>query len=144
MKNIEKKVLAFVAVMVLSLCVGVSAFATETPRTQENQVVTVSDNAISPQSNHYEEGVPISSTKWTTIATSTSGFNRNVKVSTLNTIVASTNHIRMLGKDNNVVWQENNAIGFSSSRVFWCGSDVYKIQIRCSSGAGSAYCSPSN
>lgn len=145
MKKIGKKLLSIFSVMALALSIGVPAFAAEMPSTEETQMSVVSENTISPRYNSYESaGVAIYSTKWTTIATSTTGFNCNVEVNTLNAALPSTNHIRMLGKGGNVVWEENSAIGFSASRVFWCGSDVYEIQIRCSSGVGTASCWPTN
>ncbi len=77
-------------------------------------------------------------TSWQMIAYSTKGFNCNVTISCMNTTVSACD-ICMLGKNGNIVWTENGAIGGASSRTFWCGSDVYEIQIRTQSGSGTAY-----
>lgn len=92
-------------------------------------------------------------TSWTTIAetSGSSGFNCNFQVSCLNTsfvpgtfATVSPTDIRMLGKNGNVVWEESGAVAGLGSRVFWCGSDVYKIQARCQYGSGVIYITPSN
>lgn len=83
------------------------------------------------------------STSWKTVASSTKGFNCNVMIKCENTVFVgfhiSRNHIRMLGKNGNILWEEEGAIDGSSKRIFKCGSDVYTIQIRTESGKGLAY-----
>ncbi len=144
MKKFSQKILAITSVAALTLSLSVHALAAEETIREEHINIAL-ENSISPLSSIFESsGIAIYSSKWTTIATSTSGFNCNVQVNTLNATLPPTNHIRMLGKDGNVVWQENSAISYSNSRVFWCGSDVYEIQIRCSSGVGTASCWPTN
>lgn len=125
------------------ICFSIPAFAAEVPA--ENYTVMASENTISPLSNSYSPaGVAVTSSAWTTIATSTTGFNCNVKISALNGGLPATTSIRMLGKDGSVVWEEHQAISFSSSRIFWCGSDVYKIQARFTNGVGTVSCWASN
>lgn len=75
------------------------------------------------------------STSWTTVAQSSTGFNCNVKLTCTAFDVLRVD-VRMLGKNGNVVWQEANSCPGLSSRVYGCGSDVYKIQARVSSGKG--------
>lgn len=58
--------------------------------------------------------------------------NRNVSVYCYNTNSLQHNDIRMLDSSGNVVWEEYGAIDYSGSRTFWCGSNVYRIQIRVS------------
>jgi len=83
------------------------------------------------------------STSWKTIASSSTGFNCKVAVSsmttgTINNIQAVNPDIRMLGRNGNVVWSENSSTPGLSTRVYNCGSDVYTIQIRVSNGSGTA------
>lgn len=75
---------------------------------------------------------------WKTVYSSSRGFNRNVSITCYNTSTHK-NDIRMLGSNGQTVWTENGAIDYSGSRTFWCGSDVYKIQLR-NTGSGSNYC----
>lgn len=80
----------------------------------------------------------INSSRWTTIAESSKGFNSNVFINVINTST-SINDIRLLNRNGNVVWQKDGAIGMNEKLAkFWCGSDVYKVQVRTQRGTGSA------
>lgn len=74
------------------------------------------------------------STSWTTIAYDTDGFDCNVKITGMLTSVGQRIDVRMLGKNNNVVWSEDNSCPGLASRVYRCGPDVYKIEVRVSPG----------
>ncbi|WP_413854683.1 hypothetical protein [Candidatus Ruminimicrobium bovinum] len=93
------------------------------------------------------KGTIVTSTTWTTLAESTTGFNRNVTVFNSSTGTDGLGilraDIRMLGKNGNVVWSETKACPGYGTREFWCGSDVYKIQIRVAYASGTAYAYPS-
>ncbi len=93
-------------------------------------------------SNTYYSGTVVS-TSWTTVATSTTGFNCNVYIQCMNTGVVGLkvvpSDIRMLGKSGNVIWSEDAAIAGQGNRIFYCGSDVYTIQIRTQGGDGLVY-----
>ena len=79
------------------------------------------------------------STQWTEIASDTEGFDCNVEIVGWLTSVGPRIDVRMLGKNNNVVWEEEDSCPGLSSRVYRCGPDVYKIQVRVDSGvSGSA------
>lgn len=85
------------------------------------------------------------STSWKTIATASSGFDCNVDISCTNFNNVPCD-IRMLNSKGSVLWEESGAIQITSmvgsggpgSRKFWCGSDVYTIQIRTQGGKGTA------
>ena len=87
-------------------------------------------------------GTITTSTSWKTLATSTTGFNCNVAVFNSSTGTDGLGilraDIRMLGKSGNIVWEEAKACPGYGTRVFWCGPDVYKIQIRVAYAAGTA------
>ena len=74
------------------------------------------------------------SSSWTTIATDSEGFGCNVKITGRLTSAGKRIDVRMLGKNNNVLWSENDSCPGLSSRVYICGTDVYKIQVRVDSG----------
>ena len=84
-------------------------------------------------------------TSWKELASSTDGFNcyvyivsYNTSASSLTQVVASD--IQMLDANGNVIWYESGAVsGSGSSRIFFCGSDVYSIQIRTQIGKGTAF-----
>lgn len=92
--------------------------------------------------NEYK-GTVTTSTSWETLATSLTGFNCNVSVFNSSTgtdgIGILRADIRMLGKYDNVVWEESKACPGYGTRTFWCGPDVYTIQIRVAHGSGSAW-----
>lgn len=87
-------------------------------------------------------GTITTSTSWKTLATSTTGFNCNVAIFNSSTGTDGLGilraDIRMLGKSGNVVWQESKACPGYGTRIFWCGSDVYKIQIKVAHSSGTA------
>ena len=80
------------------------------------------------------------SSKWTTIAYDTDGFNCNVQITGyVSTGVGPRIDVQILGKKGNVVWSENNSCPGLASRVYHCVSDIYTIQVRVSNGiSGSA------
>ena len=92
------------------------------------------------------QGTIITSTSYKTIAYSTNGFNRNVKVFNASTSTDGLGilraDIRMLDRYGNIVWEEKKACPGYGSRVFWCGSNVYKIQIKVAYGKGTARATP--
>lgn len=144
MKNICKKLLTIVTFLALIMCLSVPAFAAEVPESAKNDI-TVSSTAeygTSTFSNNYSSGgVYVDSKSWKTIATSSTGFNCNVKIASLGTSITTVD-IQMLGKSGNVLWCEYESFGSSSSRVYWCGSDVYKIQAKYHYGNGTIICYP--
>lgn len=85
------------------------------------------------------------STSWKTIATASSGFDCNVDIKCTNFEHVPCD-IRMLNSKGSVIWEESGAIQITSMvgsggpgfRTFWCGSDVYTIQIRTQGGKGTA------
>ncbi len=102
----------------------------------ETDVVTFSNSFPHPSSDKamYVDGT------WRTIATSTSGFNCNVRIE--GTVLSDYMDVRMLGKNGNVLWSESNAFSTYGTgyRIFRCGSDVYSIQVRCNAnGIAWAY-----
>ena len=72
------------------------------------------------------------------------GLNRNVTISITATSVNKYGlddaDIRMLSKSGRVLWTGKvKAAGFQK---FWCGSDVYTLQIRIPNGVTSVYIQP--
>lgn len=82
------------------------------------------------------------SKNWTDIAISTSGFNCNVTISCLVTgtdgLGAIRADVRMLNSSGTVVWSESKSCPGLGSRTYWCGSNVYKVQVRVATGGGTA------
>lgn len=146
MKNrMLKKVLGMALILVMSLSCTLNVFATEN---SNNSAVITANSGIELYANNYPHssvlnGLPVT-TSWQTIASSTTGFNCTVWVGSYNTsnigLNVTPSDIRMLGKSGNVVWELSGALrGNGSAGEFWCGSDVYKIQIRTQKGTGTAY-----
>ena len=149
MKYVFKSTMALALVLALVLSCTVAGFAAEIPSNESNEFVqTVAEEAtgttISPRSNQYEYGMSVS-TSWKTVATATTGFNCYVYIKCMNTLINDNFEVvpcdvRMLDKSGNVVWYESGAVPGQGSRIFWCGSDVYTIQIRTQGGLGTVYC----
>lgn len=64
------------------------------------------------------------------VATGNTGINSHIWVRVYNTSSLHHTDIRMLDANGNTVWEEFGAIDYSSSRQFWCGSNVYRLQAR--------------
>lgn len=56
--------------------------------------------------------------------------NKNVTIICYNTSSLHHNDVRMKDSSGNVVWEEYGAIDYSSQRTFYCGSNVYSIEVR--------------
>lgn len=137
-----RKTAAVAIAVVMTMCSTMPAFAATEP-----------DSGVAvPYSNSFPYSsvakALVTTTSWKTIASSTTGFNCNVYIKCSNTALSGwtvvPSDIRMLGKNGNVVWEEKGAIAGLGDRVFYCGSDVYTIQIRTQSGSGTAYAYQTN
>ena len=86
------------------------------------------------------------SNTWTTIAYDTDGFNCNVEITGLiMTGYGPRIDVRMLGESGNVTWSENDSCPGQAGRVYWCGPDVYTIQVRVDKGiSGTAIAMKTN
>lgn len=145
MKKFLKASITLALALAIVLNCNITAFAVEVPSVGTDMIVATplavyEDESIAPYSINIEQGKVVR-TSWTTIATSTTGFNCNIEILSRNAAI-STTHIRMLDKNGNVLWSENDAIACNDSRIFWCGSDVYTIQARTATGLTSIYCYP--
>lgn len=83
-------------------------------------------------------------TSWQTIASSSTGFGCNVEIASYNSSIVgfgvAKTDIRMLGKDEQVLWEgDGEILGDGERRIFICGNDVYYIQLRTQRGKGAAY-----
>lgn len=143
MKHTLKNILTIVLLLLFTFCNTTSALAYETPT--KLSVCTAEMYSSSGNVYPYPAGhqVLTTNTSWQTIAYSTKGFNCNVYVKCNNTATVGLKvvpcDVQMLDKNGNVLWSENGAIAGLGSRTFWCGSDVYKIQIRTQAGKGTAF-----
>lgn len=147
MKNIlKKRVVALVlGLMIASHCV-IPSFAAELPfNATPDSAEVITNGDISSLSNSYPyigRGL-YTTTSWQTVASSTTGFGCNVFIKCSNTAMSGWTvvpcNIRMLGKNGNVIWEEDGAIPGLGSRIFICGKDVYTIQICTQKGNGSAW-----
>lgn len=132
MKNIHKKMVAIIMVLTLAIGCNIMAYAAEVPAFHEVVPKEYAEATISPRGNTYESsGIAVTSKGWKTVAKSTTGFGCNVQINTLNTRVNYVS-VLMIGKDGRTeIWSETNAIPYNKSRVFYCGTDVYEIRVKC-------------
>lgn len=140
-----------VAMMVMAIGMSsISVFAASTDVEQTTEVSKISTSNANARSNSFpypssQSNTYVSSSSWKTVASSTTGFNCNVVVggSVLGNYYMD---VRMLDKNGNVVWSEENAFstigGNGGTRTFWCGSDIYYIQVKGHNGNGIAWAYP--
>lgn len=130
MKKMTKRFVAVVLMFMMALSLTVTAFAaTHYPYNSGNMC-------------------DISSSSWYNIATadtSGNGIDHWVRIFNETRTVASLNreancYVRFLGKNGDVLY--NTTMPGNSSDLFWCGSDVYKIQVKTEAGKGNAYVIP--
>lgn len=131
MKNICKKLLTIVTCLSLTMCLSVPVFASEVSENAENSIT----GGTATYSNHYEGGGVVVGSTWKTVASSTTGFNCNVKISSLGTTLGTVD-VRLLGKNGNVLWSQYESFGTLGYGIYWCGADVYQIQVKYHSSNG--------
>lgn len=138
MEHIVKSILTFA--LVLSISLGSSALvyaATSNELDTTNKANEVNSLVIARGNANID-------TSWTTVLSSAKGFNRNITVCAttfdFNGILTTVPcDIRLLGKSGNEIWRKGSAVpGSGKETTFWCGSDVYTVQIRTTSGKGIA------
>lgn len=56
--------------------------------------------------------------------------NRYVTITCYNTNSLQHQDVKMLDSSGNTLWEEYGAIDYSDTRTFWCGSNVYSIEVR--------------
>ena len=93
----------------------------------------------------YGEIITIS-TGWKTVASDTNGINNNIRITSSVYTGVSRIDVRMLGKNGNVIWEEQNSCPALSARVYSCGADVYTVQVKASSSSarGTVYALPTD
>ena len=82
----------------------------------------------------------INDISWTTVAESQNGFGKNVTISA--DAALSYTSIRRLGRNGNVLWIERDTFKvLGETKTFWCGKDVYKVQLINARGGRSVFTS---
>lgn len=75
-------------------------------------------------------------------STNGSGFNRNLKICCELNGISNRGVVQMRGKNGNILWtasSDEHLVPSHGSYTFWCGSDVYSIWIKTSTGFGTAW-----
>lgn len=127
-------VLAIVSIFVFTLAFCISLLSpTKAYATTNDDAITVIANDQNNDDvilvNRFQASYTLYGS-YTTVATSTTGFNRNIRISCNNINVFHHNDVRMLDRNGNVIWEEYGAVAYNGSRRFWCGSNVYQVQVR--------------
>lgn len=139
MKRIFKSTLVIAMVFAMLFGSTISASA----ETQATAPVNETRSTASSRSNNYVSWLNLT-TSWQTIATSTTGFGCNVAIVCSTTATDGFGplkaDVRMLDKSGNVLWSESKSCpGTGTKRIYECGSDVYKIQVKVVTGGGTAW-----
>lgn len=115
---------ALMVVLALVLSLGsVSAFAA-TPAAPDAEEATVETKSIAA-TNITLSGV------YTVVADrSRTVFGDDIQIVCYNTNTLHHNDVRMKDANGNVIWEEYGAIDTNGSRIFYCGADVYTIEVR--------------
>lgn len=134
MKNITMRLILIVAIIAMACGSGIPAYASSE---NSNEEILISDTEQTRSVNIHDD-------VWTTVISSNSGFNRVVHVSAntfthINLMTTVSCDIRLLDRYDNVLWSADDAVpGNGTYKDFWCGSDVYKVQLRTAAGDGIA------
>lgn len=141
MKHIGKTLALIALAIMMVFGSTLSAFAAT------NEVVGTDATVESVESSVQPRSINIS-TSWTTVlsvsTSSSTGINSDIIISantfTSNGLLSTVPcDIQMLGKNGQLLWSKDDAIpGSGAHTEFWCGSDVYTVQIRTTAGYGTA------
>ena len=138
MRNTLKKSMLLICAVVMLISSSVPCMAATV--TEENQTYSTRSRIIFDGSGSNKLQL---STSYKTIAhvdtSSSSGMNARIVIIVPNNTEFCPNDIRMLDRNDNVVWEEFGAIDYTGIRSFDCGSNVYTVQIKAQSGSGWAY-----
>lgn len=115
----RKSFLALVMALLMTIALAAPAMAADT----EEPEVPVDDPA--PISSSYNFWTTARGGTWGTVL-SDSGLSCNVRISILGTDYRVG--VRMLS-GSTVVWTDTNAFASTTSRTFWCGSNVTSVQV---------------
>ena len=144
----------FVMIMAFAMLFGttLSVSAAETPSFSSVDIVSEdTDDAAEPAAVYsasypytsLSNALPVTTTykRLAYCSTSGSGFNCNVKVRCELNGISNRGVIMMKGKTGNILWTASSDYYVPShgSYTFWCGSDVYSIWIKTTSGFGNAW-----
>lgn len=145
MKKFFRATLAIIMACVMLVGGALSTSATTLPN--DNVVEVLAEKSYTTKYTSYGRALAISTT-WKTIATSSTGFDCNVTINCRNIAVLedftiAKGLVRMLDKKGNVIWTSSDdyAVPGQGSYEYYCGSDVYSIQIKTQNGGGSAWIS---
>lgn len=137
-----------VMVMVLAMMFGstVSAIAAEdqtnsvSPVSSESNDSGISTYGITYPYTGYGDALPVN-TSYQRIAYSNTGFNCSVTIRCELNGINNRGVVMMKDKNGDILWTSSSEYYVPShgSFEYWCGSDVYSIWIKTTSGFGSAW-----
>lgn len=131
MKKYLKKIIAIIlSVLVIMMC-GMTCLAY-----MPDNIATF---AMARSKTFTHSPIAVNSTSWKTVAKSTDGLDCHIKISSTGASITYVS-VRMLDKNGSEVWYEKEAFGSLGSREFWCGSDIYTVQVKYVVGGGSISC----
>lgn len=146
MKNTLKKTIVMFMIFTMLFCNTVSVSAAEF--TDFSSVAISFEESATVYSASYpytslSNALPITTSykRLAYCSTSGSGFNCNLKVRCELNGISNRGVIMMKGKSGNILWtaSSDNYVPSHGSYTFWCGSDVYSIWIKTTSGYGNAW-----
>lgn len=144
----------FVMVMVLAMLLGSTISVSATESIESLQTLTVSEEttetvepvALYSASYPYtglSNALPVNTgyKRLAYCSTSGSGFNCNVTIRCELNLLSNRGVVMMKDKNGKVLWTATSDYYVPShgSYTFWCGSDVYSIWIKTTSGFGNAW-----
>lgn len=97
------------------------------------------DEANTENNIGYERTLSVGN-QWTSIIDLPSihekGIDSDVLISANSSSQEAQIDIRLLDKEGEVVWSQKNTFPLEDQRNYWCGPDVYKIELRITNGEG--------
>jgi hypothetical protein len=148
MKKFAKKIISLSLMITMLFCCTFSAFAAEKAVSANvyGRTSTSYSGDVALYSNTYPytsstKALTIDSSAYKRLAYSNTGFNCYVKIRCSLNGLSNRGSVILKGKSGNILWTtpSTDYVPSHGSYTYWCGSDVYSIWIKTTSGFGTAW-----
>lgn len=148
MKKFAKKIISLSLMITMLFCCTFSAFAAEKAVSADvyGRTSTSYSGDVALYSNTYPytsstKALTINSSAYKRLAYSNTGFNCYVKIRCSLNGLSNRGSVILKGKSGNTLWTtpSTDYVPSHGSYTYWCGSDVYSIWIKTTSGFGTAW-----
>lgn len=148
MKKFAKKIISLSLMLVMLFCCTFSTFAAEKSISTGvyGKTSTSYSGYVDLYSNTYPytsstNALTINNSAYKRLAYSNTGFNCYVKIRCSLNGLSNRGSVILKDKSGNILWTtpSTDYVPSHGSYTYWCGSDVYSIWIKTTSGFGTAW-----